>query len=202
MPPDVSQDFIKTVSLLAPKTKSLSGPLGSKIIQTPIPSQTKEEDVVKLMFYVLKRNFGFTSFRNGQARVIRTILKRTGGLLVSMPTGGGKSMLYQMVALLESSRPNQALNYFDQQPKIVVVVQPIIALVNEQTQIASKCQLSALGWHHETDPAEVDLQLALIATRGGIIFTTPGCLVKLISRQDKDLCSQVAYIFVDECHCA
>jgi ATP-dependent DNA helicase RecQ len=73
----------------------------------------------------LNESFGFTDFREGQEEVIATILARQDVLAV-MPTGSGKSLCYQLPALLF--------------PGITLVVSPLIALMKDQVD-----QLNHLG---------------------------------------------------------
>ena len=65
----------------------------------------------------LNEAFGFTDFREGQEEVIASILARQDVLAV-MPTGSGKSLCYQLPALLF--------------PGITLVVSPLIALMKDQ----------------------------------------------------------------------
>jgi ATP-dependent DNA helicase RecQ len=66
--------------------------------------------------------FGFAEFRAGQAEIIETIISRRDGLAV-MPTGGGKSLCYQLPALMRDG--------------LTVVVSPLIALRNQVAQLKS-----------------------------------------------------------------
>ena len=66
---------------------------------------------------VLREVFGFTSFRGSQRAVIEHVLAG-GDAVVLMPTGGGKSLCYQVPALLR--------------PGLGVVVSPLIALMKNQ----------------------------------------------------------------------
>jgi ATP-dependent DNA helicase RecQ len=67
----------------------------------------------------LKTTFGYDDFRPGQDEVIGAVLDGTDVFAV-MPTGSGKSMTYQLPALVESS--------------LTVVVSPLIALMHDQVQ--------------------------------------------------------------------
>ena len=67
----------------------------------------------------LKRYFGYESFRPGQERVISSILARRDALAV-MPTGAGKSICYQVPALMG--------------PGLTLVVSPLISLMEDQTR--------------------------------------------------------------------
>src|SRR5271170_4124702 len=69
--------------------------------------------------------FGLTAFRPGQREVIETVLAGDDCLCV-MPTGGGKSLCYQLPAIV--------------QPGVTLVVSPLIALMKDQVD-----QLTALG---------------------------------------------------------
>lgn len=65
----------------------------------------------------LEQNFGFATFREGQAEVIRAVLDGR-DVIVVMPTGGGKSLCYQLPALLF--------------PGTTLVISPLIALMKDQ----------------------------------------------------------------------
>jgi ATP-dependent DNA helicase RecQ len=80
------------------------------------------------MFAVLKEVFGFTSFRPNQQNVIRAILDNRDCLAI-MPTGGGKSLCYQLPAhLLDGT---------------CVVISPLISLMKDQVDSATDTGLSA-----------------------------------------------------------
>ena len=67
----------------------------------------------------LKRCFGFDRFRPGQEAIVSDVLSRR-DVLALMPTGGGKSLCFQLPALL--------------QPGVTLVISPLIALMQDQVR--------------------------------------------------------------------
>lgn len=135
----------------------------------------------------LRRHFGFDHFRSGQREVIEAVLSGRSTVAI-MPTGGGKSLCYQLPALLSDG--------------VTVVVSPLIALMKDQVD-----QLHARGIQHsaalnsslsraETEQrvqalAEQRLKLLYVAPER---FGVPG-FVDLLKR------AQVGLFVVDEAHC-
>jgi len=76
----------------------------------------------------LKRHFGFDSFRAGQESVVRDALAAR-DVLAIMPTGGGKSLCFQLPAVL--------------QPGVTLVVSPLIALMQDQVRLLSQNGIAA-----------------------------------------------------------
>jgi ATP-dependent DNA helicase RecQ len=135
---------------------------------------------------LLRETFGHAQFRGEQQAIVEHVI--TGGdALVLMPTGGGKSLCYQVPALLR--------------PGTGVVVSPLIALM--QDQVAALTQLgvraAVLNSTLDADTARTT-ERALVAGEIDLLYvaperlTTPRCL-DLIAR------SQVALFAIDEAHC-
>ena len=81
----------------------------------------------------LQSKFGFTSFRPGQAEALQSLLNGQHTLVV-MPTGSGKSLIYQLAGLLL--------------PGITLVISPLIALMKDQVDSLERRGISHGGRCH------------------------------------------------------
>ena len=81
---------------------------------------------------VLQRVFGYASFRGPQEAIVRHVIGGGSGLVL-MPTGGGKSLCYQVPALCT--------------PGLAVVVSPLIALMQDQVEALQQLGVAAAGLH-------------------------------------------------------
>jgi ATP-dependent DNA helicase RecQ len=93
----------------------------------------------------LKRIFGFDRFRPGQEAVVRDVLAGR-DVLALMPTGGGKSLCYQLPALL--------------QPGVSLVVSPLIALMQDQVRQLEDSGIAATFINSSIASAEIARRLA------------------------------------------
>ncbi len=93
----------------------------------------------------LKRIFGFDDFRAGQEAVVRDALAGR-DLLALMPTGGGKSLCFQLPALLQNG--------------VTLVVSPLIALMQDQVRLLKDYDISASFINSSLDPGEVSRRTA------------------------------------------
>jgi ATP-dependent DNA helicase RecQ len=134
----------------------------------------------------LRKNFGLDEFRPGQEEVIRGVLDGHDTLVV-MPTGAGKSLLYQLPALLL--------------PGLTVVVSPLIALMKDQTDKLDELGLDA--WTINSGQSAREQRQAEEAVEGGggkILYITPE---RFRDREffevllDRD----ISLFVVDEAHC-
>ncbi len=135
---------------------------------------------------VLRQVFGFPAFRGLQQAAIDQVLAG-GDALVLMPTGGGKSLCYQVPALC---RPGTA-----------VVVSPLIALMDDQVAALRQLGVAAGALHSEVDPdesARIGRQLAdgLL----DLLYVSPERLL-MPGTLDRLSRIELALIAIDEAHC-
>src|ERR1700694_2102636 len=135
---------------------------------------------------LLHATFGFSAFRSGQAEIIGTILAG-GDVLAIMPTGSGKSLCYQLPALLRDG--------------LTVVVSPLIALMRNQVAQLRGYGVAAAALNSANDPAENRSILDQIA-RGEmrLVYVAPERLVKSDTLEFLKR-AKVALLAVDEAHC-
>src|SRR6201995_5141773 len=108
---------------------------------------------------VLVDRFGHKSFQKGQWEPIDSVLNGHDALVV-MPTGSGKSLIYQLPALLL--------------PGLTVVVSPLIALMKDQQDKLDAIGVDALSGHSHLPTSEPRAAHKQIAEGGGdILYLTP-----------------------------
>ena len=139
---------------------------------------------------ILREVFGYPAFRGAQAEIIEHI-RGGGDALVLMPTGGGKSLCYQIPALLR--------------PGCAVVVSPLIALMQDQvdalTQLGIKasCLNSTLDWRQAQAVEQAmfadGLDLVYIAPERLLLDRTLALLDALYEA------GKLALFAIDEAHC-
>jgi ATP-dependent DNA helicase RecQ len=130
--------------------------------------------------------FGISAFRPGQALAIRNVLAGTDTLAI-MPTGGGKSLCYQLPAL--------------ELPGITLVVSPLIALMKDQHDKLEHLGIDVLRLDSTLTPREEAAALArLISGVPCIAYVTPERLSDPRFRERLTLVT-VALFVVDEAHC-
>jgi ATP-dependent DNA helicase RecQ len=135
---------------------------------------------------VLTDRFGHIDFQTGQWEPIRAVLSGEDALVV-MPTGSGKSLIYQLPALML--------------PGLTIVVSPLIALMKDQQDKLSACGVDALAMHSHLNTAEARETARQVGDgEGEILYLTPE---RFKDREffDRLLARKVSLFVVDEAHC-
>ncbi len=135
---------------------------------------------------ILRDTFGYEDFRHNQAEIIETVL---GGddALVLMPTGGGKSLCYQIPAIAR--------------PGVGVVVSPLIALMQDQVDALTQLGVRAAFLNSTLDFGEVQfIEQQLHAGELDLLYVAPE---RLLTANTLGLLEQVpiALFAIDEAHC-
>ncbi|MCK9926922.1 DNA helicase RecQ [Frankia sp. Mgl5] len=146
------------------------------------PSVRVPRDAVE----VLRRVFGYESFRDGQQEIIDHVVGG-GDALVLMPTGGGKSLCYQIPALVR--------------PGTGVVISPLIALMQDQVDALLALGVRA-GFLNSTQQADERraVESAFLAGELDLLYLAPE---RLRVRATIELLDQgeIALFAIDEAHC-
>ena len=134
----------------------------------------------------LLAGFGIARLRPGQKEVIDCVLAGRDTLAI-LPTGGGKSLCYQIPALV--------------MPGTTVVVSPLIALMKDQVEKLEEAGIAAEQMNSSLNTAEEEqARRNILRTRSEIVFVTPERL------QDEDFLADlqklhIDFFVVDEAHC-
>ena len=137
------------------------------------------------IFEALRRHFGYNSFRENQEEIIRHILQGNDALVL-MPTGGGKSICYQIPALT--------------MPGTAIIISPLISLMKDQVESLRANGIEAEALNSGNDPS-VDLVIRRKCLQGTIklLYISPE---KLLSELDYLLSHmQISLFAIDEAHC-
>jgi len=135
---------------------------------------------------ILKETFGYAQFRPLQEDAIQSSLKKKDTLLV-LPTGGGKSICYQIPALAQSG--------------IALIISPLIALMNDQVMSLRANGIEAYALHSNIDYDEKNSIINKIDNnRVKLIYISPeGIINQKTSSYLKTL--DINIVAVDEAHC-
>ncbi|XP_072298636.1 ATP-dependent DNA helicase Q5 [Eucyclogobius newberryi] len=142
----------------------------------------------------LKAHFGFDGFRSKlQEDVVKSVVRRDRDVFVCMPTGAGKSLCYQLPALLAEG--------------ITLVISPLIALIHDQVDHLQSLNIPACSINSKLGAAERRLIMADLESsqpKLKLLYITPE-MVASPSFQPclSGLCSRglLSYLAVDEAHC-
>ena len=135
---------------------------------------------------VLEKTFGYSSFRGQQAEIIQTVVDG-GDALVLMPTGGGKSLCYQIPALVRKGTG--------------VVISPLIALMQDQVDALAAVGARAAFLNSTQGPEErARVEAAFVAGELDLLYLAPERL-RVSSTADLLDRGTIALFAIDEAHC-
>ncbi len=135
---------------------------------------------------VLKKYWGFNTFREGQYEIVQSILSHRDTLAI-LPTGGGKSICYQVPAIMQEG--------------CTLIISPLIALMQNQVDRLRKSMIHADLIHSNLKNREVDLIIDNV--RNGntkMLYVSPERATqdRFIKRLNS---TKISFIAVDEAHC-
>jgi ATP-dependent DNA helicase RecQ len=141
------------------------------------------------IYAALKKYFGFTKFKGLQEVVVKSVLDKKDAFVI-MPTGGGKSLCYQLPAFIEEGT--------------AIVVSPLIALMKNQVD-ALRALSSEIGIAHvlnsslnKTEVKQVKSDISSGITK--LLYVAPESLTK--NENVKFLQSvKISFVAIDEAHC-
>lgn len=136
---------------------------------------------------ILQKYFGHQSLRGKQKEIIDRITKENKHCLVLMPTGGGKSVCYQIPALLFEGG--------------TVVISPLIALMQDQVDALKKKNIPAAFINSTVKPAQKEKRLNdFVEGRIKLLYVTPERFRKK-DFVEKIKTANISLLAVDEAHC-
>ena len=135
---------------------------------------------------ILQQTFGYPSFRGPQETIIQTIVEGDDALVL-MPTGGGKSLCYQIPALVR--------------PGCGVVISPLIALMQDQVNAMRELGVRASFLNSTLDAATAaDVERALLQGELDLLYIAPERLTQSRTLDLLKRC-EIALFAIDEAHC-
>ena len=148
-------------------------------------TQISDEDSA-LLLDTLKHCFGYEQFRKGQAEIINSLLQGQDSLVL-MPTGGGKSLCYQLPAVLL--------------PGITIVVSPLIALMKDQVDGLTRQGIDAAFINSSLEASEINAIFTRLA-QGSIklLYVAPERLTNYYFLQRLNELP-LSLFAIDEAHC-
>src|SRR5512143_1077555 len=139
---------------------------------------------------ILRDTFGYASFRGAQQAIVEHVANG-GDALVLMPTGGGKSLCYQIPALLRDG--------------VGIVISPLIALMQDQVDALKQLGVAAAFLNSSLDVEEArDVSRQLLRGELKLLYVAPERLMtegflNLLERLQQE--NRISLFAIDEAHC-
>ena len=146
----------------------------------------ENRETAEKKYEVLRRYFGYTAFRNGQETIVDALLAGRDALCV-MPTGAGKSICYQIPALLL--------------PGVTLVISPLISLMQDQVESLTQAGVRAAYLNSTLTPAQYARALRNMEEGAyKIVYVAPE---RLSTEGFRSVCEKlpISLVAVDEAHC-
>jgi ATP-dependent DNA helicase RecQ len=160
----------------------------------PTPAQLGESRSVTTASNVLREVFGYEHFRGSQADIVDHVIAG-GDALVLMPTGGGKSLCYQLPAIVRR-RAGQG---------VTIVVSPLIALMHDQVGALHEAGVEAAFLNSSLGYDEAaDVERRLMAGELTLLYAAPERVntPRFLSQLDTlNSRGRLALFAIDEAHC-
>ncbi len=135
---------------------------------------------------ILERYWGYTSFREYQREIIESVLSGVDTLAL-LPTGGGKSLTYQVPAMAREG--------------VCIVVTPLIALMKDQVDQLRQLNISAVAVHSGLSPRQIDIALDnCVYGDVKFLYVSPERIATELFRYRVQR-MKVALVAIDEAHC-
>lgn len=137
------------------------------------------------IFGLLRQYFGYSTFRDNQEGIIRHVLSGNDALVL-MPTGGGKSICYQIPALA--------------MPGITIVISPLISLMKDQVETLRSNGIEAEALNSGNDTAaDIVIRRKCIAGQIKLLYISPEKIVTELDYLLKNI--NISLFAIDEAHC-
>lgn len=164
-----------------------------------VASQSRKHPWSNDVEHALKHRFRMTAFRHHQLEAIDATLLGN-DTFVLMPTGGGKSLCYQLPAIIKNGKTHG----------VTVVVSPLLSLIHDQVQHLHALDIRAAPFHGALDPEERQHVLRLLQSDSqelplSLLYATPEMLTKsdvfLHALETLYQHQNFARLVIDEAHC-